>query len=353
MDTRVEGIMVSVSRRAALALALVMAGGALTRGDGHEGLAPQKVHLELRTLATGVASATFPGGARGGELAVGDSAVWSLIVRLERDRQGEPRGCRYGVSMPSVPPQEVPEEAAHAWEARLTVRSATLERIELDVDWKRYGRDADGERRVVRGDACAITLGEGERRLLDFVWMREAPGWESCYDSLALELEAKVAEDPALADRRITYDLWLVDEGRGGPSMTRRWQMVGKQGEARDFDFEPLRRSIEGVRTQALLDTRVSGSVRGRLQDDGSLEVALQAHRTDSPDGPNWALGGHGEKRVRLLPGETVRLELPAPDPDVSHEPEGSTLRRDVEGGILAGLRERTVSLVLTSRPVE
>jgi hypothetical protein len=233
------------------------------------------------------------------------------------------------------------------------VRAASLEKIELDVDWKRYVRGANGERRATAGDSGAITLGEGQRRLLDFVRMRNVPGWESCYDSLALELEAKVAEDPALADRRIAYDLWLVDEGPGGSSTTRRWQMAGKHGESRDFDFEPVRLALPGGGTPAGLDTRVSGAVRGRVRDDGSFEVALRAIRTDSPDDHHWAVGGHGEKRVRIGAGETIRLELPAPDPDVSREPEGSTMRKDVERGVLAILRERTVSLVLTAKPTE
>ena len=107
--------------------------------------------------------------------------------------------------------------------------------------------------------------------------MRSEPGWETCYSNLALELKASVAEDPALAPRRIAYDLWLVDEGPGAPSTNQRWQMAGKQGEARDFEFEPLHRAIptagSGTDTPGRLDTRVFGQVRGRVQNDGSLEA--------------------------------------------------------------------------------
>jgi len=188
------------------------------------------------------------------------------------------------------------------------VRAASLEKIDLGVDWKRYVRGAEAEPRAVAGDSRTVALGEDQRLLLDFVGMRTAPVWKSCYDSLALELEARVAEDPTLADRRIAYDLWLVDEGPGGPSTTRRWQVAGKQGEAREFDFEPLHRSIPGGGTAARLDTRVSGKVRGRAQDDGSLEVSLQAQRVDNPDDSHWALSGSGEKRVRVTAGQTIRV---------------------------------------------
>jgi hypothetical protein len=353
MKRYMERSVAGMGRHAVLALGLVVLGSALTRGDGREELSPQKVHLELRLLATGVGHATFPGPGRVGDLAVGESEVWSLVVGLDRDRQGNVAGCRYNAYMPVFAGRDVPEKAAHVWEARLTVRAASLEKIELDVDWKRYVRGNDGEPRAVAGDARTVEFGENERRLLDFVRMRRVPGWESCYDNLALELEAKVAEDPALADRRVAYDLWLVEEGPGGPSTTQRWQMSGKQGEAREFEFEPLHRPAPREGTTVRFDTRVSGKVRGRVQDDGSLEMALRAERSDRPEDGHWAIGGFGEKRVRVTAGETIRLELPAPDPDVSREPDGSTLKRDVEQGVLAGLRERTVSLVLTARPAE
>ncbi|PYQ19650.1 MAG: hypothetical protein DMF79_12110 [Acidobacteria bacterium] len=103
----------------------------------------------------------------------------------------------------------------------------------------------------------------------------------------------------------------------------------------------------------ARVDTRVFGQVRGRVQNDGSLEVALLAKREDNPDHRHWAIGGHGEKRVRITAGETIRLELPAPNPDVRHESDRSELKRDVDRGIMAALRDRTVSLVLTARPVD
>jgi len=348
-----KGRVMVVGRRAIPALVLVILGSALTPGDGQEDLTPQRVHLELQPLATGVDRATSPGGGRVGDLAVGDSEVWTLAVSLEHDRPGQPRDCRYDVNMPAFPVQEIPAGAAHVWEARLTVREASLEKIELDIDWKRYVRAANGERRAVAGDSATVTFGEGEHRLLDFVRMREVPGWESCYDSLALELEARVAEASALADRRIAYDLWLVDEGPGGSSTTRRWQVLGKHGESRDFDFEPVHLALPGGGTLARLDTQVSGAVRGRVRDDGSLEVALSAHRTDGPDDGRWSIGGYGEKRVRIAAGEAIRLELPAPNPDVSREREGSTLKKDVERGVLAGLQDRRVALVLTARVIE
>lgn len=345
MRQRLQRNVAGIGRFAVMALGLVVLGGARGRGDGREDLAPQKAHLELRALYTG-GRATYTSGGREGDIAVGESQVWSLIVS-----PGE-AGCATSVVVPAVPDGQVPEPPAQLWEARLTVQSATLEQIELDVEWQRYVRGKDAAPHAIKGDRRSVRLREGEHHLLDFVEVRSKPGWESCY-SLALEVKASVAEDPALAERRIAYDLWLVDEGPGGPSTTRRWQMAGKQGQARDFDFEPLHRSITGEATAGRLDTRVFGQVRGRVQDDGSLEVALLAERQDMPADRHWALGGAGEKRVRVTAGETIRLELPAPSPDVSQETDRSELKRDVDHGILVGLGERTVSLVLTARSVD
>src|SRR6266496_6859642 len=87
----------------------------------------------------------------------------------------------------------------------------------------------------------------------------------SLHDALPI---SGVAEDPALAERRIAYDLWLVDEGPGGPSTTRRSRMTAKHGEKRDFDFEPLRWSIpegNGDVGPAGAKAHVSGHVRGRM----------------------------------------------------------------------------------------
>ena len=350
-----HGLRKTPGRGAILALGLVSLGAGLTQGDGQEDLSPQKVHLELRSLATSASLATFPVGSMADDMAVGESHVWSLTVGLDPDAAA---AChtQVSISAPEVLQRDVPDWAAHVWEARLTLRSATLERIELDLAWKRLARGQDGKPNEAAGDSRKVTLGEGQRRLLDFVAVPKVPAWQSCYSNLALELEARIAEDPALADRRIGYDLWLVEEGPGGPSTTRRWQVTGKQGEAEEFRFETLRRSIQlsGIRgqTPARVETHVSGQVRSRMTSDGALEVAIQANRGDSLEHGSWSIGGWGSKRVRVVPGESIRLELPSPTETPRHQGELAA-ESEADQRILAGLRERTVSLVLTARPVE
>src|SRR5207245_5760643 len=90
-------------------------------------------------------------------------------------------------------------------------------------------------------DEGEATLSEGGRMLLDFVPVLEASS--GCYRNVALELSASIPEDPAFKDRRIGYDLWLVSEDHG-KRLTRRLQLIGKQGESAAFDYGTFRSKL-------------------------------------------------------------------------------------------------------------
>jgi len=53
-------------------------------------------------------------------------------------------------------------------------------------------------------------------------------------------------EDAAFKDRRIGYDLWLGSEGHGS-RLTRRLQLIGKQGEKVAFDYGTFRSKLRGA----------------------------------------------------------------------------------------------------------
>jgi len=346
-----RGDTIGLGRCAVAALGLVTLGHTLAWADGQEELSPAKVRLEVGVQAT-MSGATSGAGSMIIDKTVGDTLLMSASVQLTPSPDGE--GCGTTVVTSLSPVRELTERSAVAWEARVTVRNATLERIELDVEWKRYLRSAGGEPRRVAGGRRSVALREDEHHLLDFVPVEELTGRGSCH-SLALELKASVAEDPALASRRISYDLWLVDDGPGGRSATRRWRAVAKHGEAREFEFEPLRRHMKdgsGATDAVGAQTHVGGHLRGRMMSDGSLEVALLAWRRDLPSERHWLLGGSGEKLVRVAAGETIRLELPTPKRAQQTSAE-SAAEIEAKERVLAILRERTVSLVLTARPVD
>jgi len=87
-----------VGRSVVWALGLLVLGTALTRGDGRGDLARQRIHLELGLLATAAGSATYPSGSLVGDLAVGESQVWSLVVGLDRYRRGGAAACSTNVA---------------------------------------------------------------------------------------------------------------------------------------------------------------------------------------------------------------------------------------------------------------
>jgi hypothetical protein len=307
-----------------------------------DALSREKAQVVLRVLGTWPAAATTPIGETRADLSDGEPYTTTIGTRTS----GPPTcGSNVMFSFGSLRASDY----LHVWEAHLELRQATLESIQIVVDWKRLVAGPDGATRVAGGDHREITLREGDRHLLDFV---EA---SPCLKSVALELSASIGEDTDLAGRRIGYDMWLVSE-KDGQRTTRRWQVSGKQGEKVDFDFGPVRTRLDGIHLtngeSDVFETTVNGHIRGRLRDDG-LEVALMANRDTGPSDRHWMAGGYGEKVVRVASGETIQLDLPAPKeiprPPVANTPEGQTHGDE----ILRSLARQRVSLILTARPME
>jgi hypothetical protein len=90
------------------------------------------------------------------------------------------------------------------------------------------------------------------------------------------------------------------------------------------------------------LETSVLGSVRGRVQADGSIELRLAAERTVMPADGSWAMSAHGLKVIRAQPGETLQLDLPAPSRDGFRDP-----------AALEAVAAQRLSLVLTPTLLE
>jgi hypothetical protein len=198
------------------------------------------------------------------------------------------------------------------WVVSGTVRRASTDQIVAAYEWKRTMLGPDGAPRS-ESVSDEVTLKEDGRVLLDLI-PAVAQDPSGCLRNLALELGARIPEESAPPARHLAYDLWLVSRG-AGPATTRRLQLIGKQGARVDFDFGPL---VSGApagipeRSTGRFETTVTGQVRGRLQPDGSLEIALFAQRGLSYE--HGTVAAHGEKVFRAATGEAVRLELPPPD---------------------------------------
>ena len=324
---------------AVLAALMATAGG---RVAGDEAAIARKAKLEFRVLASWAGGETHEIGTFGsGALEEGGSMTGSMQVGTSPADDGSP--CHSDVSMSPFPPKG-PNGALPLWLVEGKVRRAGMDDIQVEYAWKRRTGAGVGSApdAAYRGNAH---LSEGGRALLDFVPAFEASS--GCWQNLALELSASIPEEPAFKDRRIGYDLWLVSEDHG-KRLTRRLQLIGKQGEKVAFDYGIVRSKLPVSpppgKEAYVMETTVTGSVRSRVQPDGSIEILLAANRGAHPSDGGWFRGAHGSKKVRAVPGETLRLELPAPNPVGDHDDEPDTFR---------ALAEQHVALVLTPTIVD
>jgi hypothetical protein len=320
---------------AAAALAATVVGHV----TGDDATPARRAKVEFRVLATAEGAGTHPAGSLISQpLEKGASTAATMQVALLAASGGSP--CRTSVTM--SPGLSTPQGAFPFWQVDAVVRRVEMDRIALSYTWKRRAQPGG----LQEGNGEAV-LDEGGRVLLDYVPVAETSS--GCYRNLALEMTASIPEDPAFADRRIGYDIWLIREGPGH-RQTRRLQLIGKQGENVAFDYGTFRSRLSGVPlpeppvpTSDVVEMTVAGSVRSRVQADGSIELLLVASRTARPGDGRWATAAHGQKRVRAVADETLRLELPPPSSfDGVDEPE--TFK--------AIARER-VALVLTPTVLE
>ena len=299
---------------------------------GQEGAA-QRVQVHFRVIGTPAGGATSGIGSLSVGVERGETSRTAIHVTLS------PVGseCESNVSFGGRPDPQTP---LPVWTVQAVPERAAMDAIGVAFSWQRLSAggaepDAAGEGEVV--------LREDDHVLLDFLPL-DVP-WSNCFRNVGLELAATIPEDPAFQQERIAYDLWWVRQEQGRQT-TRRLQLIGKQGEKVAFDFGKSRSPMPGPPrpdgAAAVLQTSVLGSVRGRIQTDGSIELRLAAERGAAPVDGGWFSSAHGEKVVRAQPGETLQLDLPPPSRGGAGEP-----------GTTAALAAQRVFLVLTPTLVE
>jgi hypothetical protein len=321
------------------ALLAVLAATASSRAIGQHAPAPLKAMVGFRVVATLAGEETHSIGEFRIALAEGGSTTANIRMKLSPAPDGSPCGSDVNSG---IGPATVRDGPLPLWQVEGDVRRVGMDDIRVEYAWKRWSKASVGSPpdASYRGEAH---LSEGGRALLDFVpTFEESSG---CWHNVALELSGSIQEDPAFKDRRIGYDLWLVSEDHG-QRLTRRLQLIGKQGENVAFDYGAFRSKLPvprpGKRTNEM-EMTVTGSVRSRIQPDGSLEVLLAASREAAPSDRAWATYAHGSKRVRAKAGETLRLELPPP----------RVIDRVDELETFKALAEQHVALILTSTLVD
>jgi hypothetical protein len=293
-----------------------VAGGALAEEKPRALESGERATVSFEMLHTFTSGATSRVHMIPVDLSVGQAAVGDVMrgTPFSFGVGGDPSGCGSQSSFQSAESQIAAFPVAWSADARLL--EASTDRLLLSVTWRRFERGSDGKAvEVASEDISSVELREGERVLLD---LARPPG-STCFRNSALEITARLKEDPALAARQIAYDVWLVHEATGGKRTTARTQLTGSQGERLPFAFpkEKLPALASGGAADAKLQVGVSGDLRGRVRADGALELSLATERMLSyvdADGSNdGGVGEGGEKVVRVQPGESIRMELPGP----------------------------------------
>jgi hypothetical protein len=258
---------------------------------------PPKARITTTMQVTNRDGGSLAGVGAGSEMAVGDSHTWAICAGAD----GEARAAG-GVSLGCA------SEYWHKWTFHVTLVSTDTDAVTFDLDWERAETN-EGSRRAVAGDHRRITLRQGERHVLDFVPSASAG---SRVASMVIEVTAVPVEDPAIAEQRLAYDLWLVHETANGAKVTRRTTMTGRQGEKVPFALPSVSLPLDaGAPSEAdsPLRMHVQGSVTGRAGSDGTTQVALEAtveHR--SPVGRSSPPGGLETFTAKL--GEAIAVEL-------------------------------------------
>jgi len=295
-------------------LVLSLAAIPLVADDAPPPECKEKARIELILLRTDSEGATKRFLAIGPvDLAVGEKLPLPISFAVAATGSIGPSG-----SMSFELPATLVGTHALVWTANVEVLSVSTNQVVLNATWERLAMGENGGPAKLAGDSGSrVTLREGERVLLDFA-DRAPAGAPLNARNFALELSAEIAEDPSLEGRQISYDLWLMRGALEGKETSRHLEVNATQGKEASFQFPHDRlpalagRGPDEAETELQIDVR--GSVRGRLRQDGSLDLSLGTDRTlwyVSADGSGEHVVEGGEKRLHLKPGETIRVELP------------------------------------------
>ncbi|MGE5358033.1 MAG: hypothetical protein ACM3NQ_03385 [Bacteroidales bacterium] len=287
---------------------------AAQQGKAAGSVSPSFVSVRLVSLGTVDGKATgIPSAASGTgtQLRLGESVTLALFAGSPDDRD---LGGQWGSTGGAVDPKQ--QGALHLWVATVTPTKLSGDDVTLAVDWKRFDAVQPGQHEVGAGAATTIALKSGERYVLDFV--RSDAARRSGCESALIQLEASVVDEAPLANATLAYDLWLVDQDQAGHEVTRHMQIAGKQRETLAFRFFPAGWSTDGSPTpddrRPDIAVEVSGTLRGRLLGDGTLEIVVTPSRTVR-EGAKVGTSGYRETTLTARPGETIRMDVPSSGP--------------------------------------
>ena len=268
------------------------------------------------TAENGATGATAGSAGGGSPLRPGQS----MTIGVEAGSSDSADLCGSGIGGAVDPAKS---HALHLWNVTVQPVAVVDENITINVDWKRFDAVSGGGYESHVADRRAITLKDGERHVFDFV---SAPaGSASHCANLLVHVEAAIFDDPALANTTLGYDLWLVDQDSAGNQVTRHMEIAGKHREKIDFRFLPIGWSADGSpapdNRRPDIFVELSGTLKGLLQPDGSVQLTVRPSRTVRV-GDMTGSTGYREQILTAKPGETIRMDIPpsGPAPVRSHK---------------------------------
>ena len=233
-------------------------------------------------------------------LAPGGGATWVVFA----GDPGDPSLCNVGsMATPDL------SNARYLWQLDARVLTVTASATTLQLDWRRRHTDA-GDAPVVE-ERRVVTLEAGAVRVLDFV--RDPDPAARC-TSVLLQVRADPLPRPG-PQPNLTYDVWLVYEGRGERQAVHQ-TVVAPSGQPARFQLEGLAWSLDGqllppASPRPAVTVAASGTLVATLGPDGSVGVSVRAVR--SVGWGDAVLRGEGQVEFRGGLGETAALALPAP----------------------------------------
>ncbi len=303
---------------------IVLASGSVYAGNPGQQLEPPGLRLQPRTAPPGQAVVTlsFVVTNANGAAVVASGTTDSLplapgrsfVFHVEAGSQGRPDLGLAGIGGPDAGLAVTggPDMPFFYWGVKVQPVAVDDETVTLSIEWTRSDETPSGGREVGAGDTRTVTLREGQYHLLDFLSKR--PGMESKYANIRVQVDVVIGRDPAIASRRLGYDVWLVDQDANGQEVTRRLQSVAAQGETLPLHFFPLGFGRDGSVASdpwsADVAVNIDGWVKGRLARDGSVQLLVytsRAVRAGNVEGTtDW-----GEKRFATRLDEPIRLDIP------------------------------------------
>ena len=166
----------------------------------------------------------------------------------------------------------------HAWTVKPRLVSTGIDAVTFELDWQRSSL-VDGKVSVAASDHRTISLGQGDRHVVDFVTCSPA---DSNVANVLIEVQASPMENAEYAEVQLGYDLWLTQQPADGAKTVRRIALNGRQGEKLSFKFDPVTLPLDrSARADAdsPLKMYVDGTIVGRANPGGTIQVALQTRQ--------------------------------------------------------------------------